>query len=121
MRKIFTIASRDYLATVRSRYFTFCILLVPVVMCGSVLVSKQIGSQRNLKERRFAVVDRTSGGELFAVLDAALQKRNTSQLRDPKTNEQILAVFVIEQVEPSADTPDAINRQRLELSERVRK
>jgi ABC-2 type transport system permease protein len=121
MRKILTIAARDYLATVRSRYFTFCILLVPVVMCGSVLVSKQIGSQRNLKERKFAVVDRTPGGELFAVLDSAVQKRNASQLRDPKTNEQIMPAFALEKIEPSADTPDAINRQRLELSDQVRK
>ncbi len=121
MRKILTIASRDYLATVRSRYFTFCILLVPVVMCGSVLVSKQIGSQRILKERKFAVVDRTPGGELFAVLEAAVQKRNTSQLRDPKTNEQLLPVFVLEKVEPSLDMNDAISRQRLDLSDRVRK
>jgi ABC-2 type transport system permease protein len=121
MRKVLTVAARDYLATVRSRYFIFCVLLVPLLMSLSAVVSRHVGTKSKLKEKRFAVVDRTPRGEFFPLLEKAVRQRNETQLNDSKTGEQYKPVFVIERVEPSADTPEAIGNQRLELSERVRK
>jgi len=120
MRKVLTVAVRDYLATVRSRYFMFCVLLVPLLMSGSAVVSRQVGNKAKLKDKRFAVVDRTPGGRIFTLLETAVQQRNATQLHDPKTAEQDKPVFILEKVEPSVDTPEAVSSQRLELSDRVR-
>lgn len=120
MYKIWLIAKREYIAAVWTKAFIIGLLLMPVLMGGSILfevLMKGVGSD---KEKKYAVIDRT-GGELFSILQAAAEKRNTQDIIDPDTKEQTESKFVLERIEPSANTPEAMLKQRYEQSERVRK
>jgi ABC-2 type transport system permease protein len=72
-------------------------------------------------EKRFAVVDRTPGQKLAVVLQAAAEARNTAEIFDPTTHKQTKPRFVIDRIEPSADTPEVRTEQRIELSDEVLK
>ena len=121
MRKMLTIAAREYNATVRTKSFIVSLVLMPVMMGGSIFVQILMKDQVDTKERRFAVIDRTPGEKLLAVLETQLKQRNTSEIFNKETHEQTRPVYTLERVNPSPDTPQAILQQRYELSERVRK
>ncbi len=121
MRKTFVIAAREYNATVRTKSFIISLVLMPVMMGGSVLVQYALKDQVDTRERRFAVIDRSPGGKLFAALDSFIKLRNTEDVYDRETHKQIKPIWVLERVEPSAETPQAMLQQRYELSERIRK
>lgn len=121
MRKTLTVAAREYNATVRTKSFIVSLVLMPVMMGGSILVQFLLKDQVDTKERRFAIIDRTPGAKLYAVLETQVQQRNATAIFKKGTNEQIKPVFTLERIEPSPDTPNAILQQRYELSERVRK
>jgi ABC-2 type transport system permease protein len=94
---------------------------MPLLMGGGFLVQLLLEDQVDTQEKRFAVVDRTAGEQLFPALAAAANTRNSEQIFDPETHEQIKPAFVLDHVSASADAPDAIEQQRFELSERVRR
>jgi ABC-2 type transport system permease protein len=119
MRKVFVIASREYLAAVRTKSFLISLLVLPLMMGGSILAQLLLKDQMDTTEKRFAVVDRTPGQKLFQALQAAAGVRNKKGIFDPKTNKQTKPVYVLEQVEPSSGEPEAINEQRYQLSQRV--
>jgi len=70
-------------------------------------------------EKRFAVIDRTSGEHIFAALEKAAQRRNAAEIFDPETHKQNRPTFVVERVEPSGDTAEAMAQQRFELCQQV--
>ena len=117
MRKVFVIAAREYLAAVRTKSFLISLLVLPMMMGGSVAVQFLLKDQVDLKEKRFAVIDRTPGAKFARALETAAVLRTQKELHDPSTNKQVRPAFSLEIVEPSAD----FNQQRFELSERVRK
>ncbi|HWL72408.1 MAG TPA: ABC transporter permease, partial [Burkholderiaceae bacterium] len=75
----------------------------------------------DIQEKRFAVVDRTPGEPLLTALQAAVETRNAEQAFDPETGKQIKPTFTIEPVSPDGANPSAIEQQRFELSERIRR
>ena len=121
MSKMLTVARREYNAAVRTKAFLISLFLMPLLMGGSILLQLMLGDQVDIQEKRFAVVDRTAGEQLAEVLTTAASTRNTKQIFDPTTGKQVLPIFTLERVPASADTLDAIEQQRFELSERVRR
>jgi ABC-2 type transport system permease protein len=109
MKKILTIAAREYNAVVRSKAFIISIILLPVMMFGSMAVAKFSQQVRDESQRKIAVIDRTPGEQIYPKLVDELSKRDDMEAR-----------FVIEHIAP-ASGDDAINLQRFDLSERVRR
>src|SRR5947209_3457807 len=92
---------------------------MPLLMGGAVVVQTITKRLEDAGEKRFAIIDRTPGQVLFPAIAAAAEKRNQEDIFDLETGKQDNPLFVVERTEPSADTPEAKNQQRYELSERV--
>ena len=92
---------------------------MPVLMGGALIVQTITKKIEDAGEKRFAIVDRTPGQELFSAIEAAARKRNEKDIKDPETGKQHSPIFDVKRIEPSADTDEAIAQQRYELSERV--
>jgi ABC-2 type transport system permease protein len=121
MRKILVIAQREYMAAVRTKAFLIGLLFMPIMLFGGIAAQALIKQQVDLKEKQFAVVDRTAGQQLYPILDAAVTMRNSMQNVDPASKAPIGAPFRLERIEPGPSTTEAIERQRFALSERVRR
>jgi ABC-2 type transport system permease protein len=119
VRKIRIIAVREYQAAVRTKSFLISVILMPLLMGGAIVVETVSKRLEDQGEKRFAVVDRTPRQQLFPALAAAAEKRNREAIFDPETGKQDKPVFLLVRIEPSADTPEAVNEQRLDLSQRV--
>jgi ABC-2 type transport system permease protein len=121
LRKIFVIAAREFGAAVKTKAFLVSLVLMPLLMFGGILVQRVAGKMGDIKTKRIAVIDRTPGGELGGVLAEAADRRNEKDILDPATGAQLKAKILVERVEPTdAGDAEALARQRLELSERVR-
>ena len=59
MRKIITIAVREYKAMVATKAFLLSIILMPIIMLGSIVFMSVLQSQAKVKTRRIALVDHT--------------------------------------------------------------
>ncbi len=121
MFKLLIIARREYNAAVKTKSFLISLLVMPLLMAGSVLVQVLLKDQVDTQEKRFAIVDRTPGEQLFPTLDAAAAGRNARDTVNSETGKRVRPVFAIEHIVPSQDTPEAVDRQRFDLSERVRR
>ena len=66
MNKILVVAQSEFATLVRSKAFVIGILLLPVVMIGSVMLSRATRNPTDNIERSFAIVDHT--GVLSSVL-----------------------------------------------------
>ena len=121
MSKMLVIARREYSAAVKTKAFLISLFLMPLMFGGGALVQVLLRNQVDTQEKRFAVVDRTAGEQLLPALEAAARTRNAEQIFDPASGKQIRPVFAVERVAAGADAPDDIERQRYELSERVRR
>jgi ABC-2 type transport system permease protein len=121
MRKIRVIATREYLTAVRTRAFVVSLLLLPVMVGASALLGKFLDTLVDVEEKTFAVVDRSPGGELAPLLVNAVEERNRKDVYDSKTGEQTKPIFHVEVVSASANTPEAVDQLRVELSERMRR
>jgi ABC-type Na+ efflux pump permease subunit len=119
MRKMLVVAVREYLAAVRTKTFFITLIIMPVLLGGSIVVEWLLRDLHDTKTRHFAVLDRTPGARLYPAIARAVEAYN-ERTKDPATNKEILPHFEVEQVPASANTPEAIAEQRLELSERVR-
>jgi ABC-2 type transport system permease protein len=118
MRKAFVIAAREYRAAVRTKAFVVSLVLMPVMMCGSIVLQVVMKKLDDKKEKRYAVVDRTEGRRLADFLEKAAVERNKN-LTDPDTGEQTKKPFAIVSIEPSADSQQAMEQQRFDLSQQV--
>src|SRR4051812_32532481 len=119
MTKLFVIAAREYNAVVRSKAFIVSLVLLPVMMFGGIFVRQLAEKVHDVDDKRFAVVDRTPDERIYPKLLADVAKRNTESTHDA-TGKQIESKFIIEHIAP-AHGQAAIEQQRFELSERVRK
>lgn len=115
MFKTFKIALREYCETVKTKGFIIGIVLAPVLMSGSILAMVLLEDQVDITEKRIAIIDRTS--LIVPALIEAVNLRNTNSITDPETGKQVKPAYVLEVVQPQ---PDDIEKQQLELSNRVR-
>ena len=118
MNKILAVAQREYKAAVLTKAFLISVAVMPLMMSGSILAEVFLRGKTGDREKKYAVLDRTPQGGLFQILDAAAKAR-TERLKESGKGED--TIYVVEQVLPQGDSPDAILKQRLEMSERVRK
>jgi ABC-2 type transport system permease protein len=101
---------------VRTKAFVISLLIMPLMMGGSVLMQWLLRDFRDLKDKHFAVVDRTPGARLYPAIQAAVGEYEKGVV-DPGTNKQVKPHFIVGPVEPSEPIEDL----RAQLSERVRK
>ena len=64
MRKTLVIAARDYLAAVRTKSFVISLILMPVLIAGSMLVSRFSRSVVDTTPKKVAVIDHTAEAAL---------------------------------------------------------
>jgi ABC-2 type transport system permease protein len=107
VRKVLIIAIRDYLAIVRTKAFVISLIVMPVLFGGGNLAQTLLKGQVDKRPKHFAVVDRSPGHKLLALL----RKKN-----EERTQARMHPAFILEPVEPAADK----DQQRVELSERVK-
>jgi len=115
LRKVVTIAKRDYVATVRTKAFIFGLVLAPLLFGGGSIAMSFINGKPELKDRRIAIVDRT--GVVAGSLASAAKEKNDREMFEKRTHLQIQPRYVFENVAPGADTKN----QLLALSDRVRR
>lgn len=120
MRKIWVIACREYRAAVRSKAFVITMVLMPVLMGASIGIQVLFKKLDDTKEKKYVVVDRT-GGQLAILLQQASDQRNQIMAANPEAAKNLGPKYSIEIVAPSDDSPEAIGRQRFELSQRIEK
>lgn len=112
MRKVMVIASREYKAAVKTKAFLIGLLMMPLLMGGSILVQMLLKDVRDIKDKKFAIVDRTEKSKLTKVVEAAVFAHNSSKA----VKEKKASRWVLEEVTPEKD----VEAQRLKLSDRVR-
>ncbi len=119
MRKILTIARREFDAMVATKAFLLSITLMPILMFGGILVASRMQKFGDVSDKRIVIADGT-GGALFDVLQKAAESRNAAlasakpEFDDDKEAPQ--AKYVLERNEKDV-LEDA---DRLALSDRVR-
>lgn len=113
MRRVLIIAQTEFLALVRTKFFIFGIVAMPVLMGGLFAFMSYAGDQVEHKDRTFAVVDRT--GALYdAVAAAALVNNADVDVKGAASGPK----FFPARVASAGKTDEALT---VELSERVRK
>ena len=137
MKKILTIARREYQAMVGTKAFLIGLAMMPVLMLGGIYVPGLLKGMQRSEERKIAVVDfseslftplsiaagmknsmtqaaidRDARGETTARLSPEEEKRKTKQ----SFGMEDINTYVLEMV-PISGFDD---KQRLELSERIR-
>lgn len=124
MRKTLVVALRDYLAAVKTKSFLISLSLMPVLVIGGMFLGRWSRNVVDTTPKRVAVIDHSAevgnsiGPPLFEVIQQASQERN-EEIRKPN-GEYKDAPYRFERVVPEDDSPEALDRLRLELSDRVR-
>ncbi len=113
MRKLWTIARREYGAMVATKAFLMSIALMPILMFGGIFVASRMENFGDVRDKTIVVIDGT-GGTLATALEQAIVAQNVAAA---VVGGAPAAQYIIER-HPDAEITD---QQRLALSERVRK
>lgn len=122
MRKIWTIARREYTAMVATKAFLISIAFMPLLMAGSIFLASKAGNLGDVADKRIIVADGTHG-ELFKDLAAAAKVRNAmlsamqGEGAKPQASGAAAAKYVIERHASDSLGDD----DRLKLSDQVRR
>ena len=112
MRKLWTIARREYGAMVATKAFLVSIALMPILMFGGIFVASQTENIGDKREKTIVVVDGT-GGTLATALEQAIVAQNAAAA---VVGGGSALPYTIERHSEGEIT----DQQRLVLSERVR-
>ena len=119
MNRILLIAKRDYLQTILSKAYLVGLVLVPLLIGASFLVTS-LAVRGNAKDQHIAIIDHT-GVAASTVIQSAeeLSRRALSGPGVPNApgGVRVMPRFIFEQVQPEADE----KAQLLSLSDRIRK
>lgn len=119
LRKVMVVAAREYQAAVRTKTFLVTIVIMPVLMCGTIIVNEFMEEHADVSDKKFAIVDHS--GWLFEDIAAGARERNENDIyeidEDSQSRRQTKPRFLVEQVDPAGRDPA---RLRLDLSDRVR-
>jgi ABC-type Na+ efflux pump permease subunit len=122
MRKILTIAAREYRAMVATKAFVFSIVMMPLLMFGGMLAMELLEDTGRIEEKKIVIVDGT--GQLYGSLEAAAEANNrllgNPQSHTEKKGPPSMAKgvrYLLETVE--GEVVD--DHLRLELSDRIRR
>lgn len=117
MSKVLHIAWTEYLNAVRSKAFIMGVIMLPVFMFGGLALQHLVKDKVDLREKRFAVIDKT--GRFFPMIQAEAARRNEKDIFFPAETmrgRQIRPAFIPEERKISVDETTLM----LELSEAVR-
>jgi ABC-type Na+ efflux pump permease subunit len=125
MRKILTIAAREYRAMVGTKAFLISVTMMPILMLGGILAMELLKNVSSVKERTIAVIDHE--GSFLPVLDEAAERQRqfvhgrangeaSPKFREPDVPGMSPESYRLEKIDP-ANVDDQL---RLQLSERVR-
>ena len=105
--KIVAVIKREYMTRVKSKGFVVSLFLMPVLMCGMVLLSSFLAIMEDKTEevRKLTIIDET--GEIFTEMQAAVAKHPTFQHKG-------------ELVYQLREEPATTEEERTALQERVR-
>src|SRR5690349_19262741 len=114
MRKVWTIAHREYGAMVGTKAFLVSIAIMPIMWFGGIVISTRFNKVQDTSDRTIVVVDGT-GGTLFGDLQKTAETRNA--LLTPGANaKQSEAKYVLKRHSKDVISDD----DRVELSDEVR-
>ena len=74
MRKILTIAAREYRAMVGTKAFAVSIVMMPILMLGSIAIMALLTKVTKISERKIAVIDHS--GVMYQQLEKAAEAHN---------------------------------------------
>lgn len=74
MKKIITIAIREYKAMVGTKAFLISIIMMPILMLGGLFALQLLNNVGEIKERKIAIADGT--GKLLAAIQLSATQRN---------------------------------------------
>jgi ABC-2 type transport system permease protein len=114
---MFVIALREYNAAVRTKTFLISLLIIPVMMGGSLLIQWLLKDVKDIKDKHFAIINRTDHPDLFGKIQATIDLYNQTQTVD-QAGKQFKPHFVLAEVPPPGE--GEINALRAKLSDRVR-
>jgi ABC-2 type transport system permease protein len=119
LRRVLLIAKRDYLQTILSKAYIIGLVVVPILIGGSFMVTS-LAMRGSAKEQRVAIIDRT-GVVAAAVIQAAEESGRRATLDKGIPNApsgfRIFPRLIFEQVPPESDE----TVQLLSLSDRIRR
>ncbi len=115
MRKILTLARREYLSTIQTKGFILGLILMPIFASSGFIAQKLTEKHVDVTDKRIALIDR-SGIIADSIIQAA-KTRNETEVFDRKTGKKVKPAYLIETVAPDDQNPE---KQRLELSDRIR-
>lgn len=137
MNKVFTVAAREFKAAVLTKAFLVTLAVMPIMMGGSLLIQFLVKDMKSTKVKKFVIIDRTPKKELYQELVKVVNIRNAmiekseadaekvKDAADEESGKKKMVVkgskFSLEEEAPSADTTEAILKQRYDLAERIRK
>ncbi len=116
MRRIFLIAKRDYLASIRTKAFLIGLIVAPLMFGGGFIGVGLMRRKPDTADRKIAILDRT--GKTAAAVAAAGDEKNRRDMFDKLTGVQTTPKYLFEIVAPE---PGRDAEQRLALCDRVRK
>jgi ABC-2 type transport system permease protein len=120
LKKTFIISRREYLAAVKSKAFLITVILMPVMMLAGIVSQKITRSISDTQTYKVALVDRSADGAIGRAILARNEVREREQVI--KEGKQVAPRFDIQLVPPAPRSDkSAVDRQRLELSQRVQK
>lgn len=118
MRRIFTIAVREYRAMVGTKAFLFTIACMPILMMGGALIPKLMNSLQKHEVKEIVVIDRS--GTILPPLRALAEKRN-AELSEPEDGAEDAFGDKSPYRFTARDAEDWDDTDRFELSEQIRK
>lgn len=74
MKKILTIAAREYRAMVGTKAFLISVIMMPVLMLGSLFAIELLRNAAQISERKIALIDHT--GQFVAAIQEEATKKN---------------------------------------------
>ncbi|MEE8104853.1 MAG: ABC transporter permease [Planctomycetota bacterium] len=114
MKRLLRVARTEYANHVRSKAFVIGLLAFPVFIGGAILVQVLFQDQKDVSDKKIAVVDQT--GRLFEDLELSAEARNRSVFKEADgERKQTDSQFLLEQVDG-----DDTEKLRANLSDRVR-
>jgi ABC-2 type transport system permease protein len=112
MRKAMIIARREYKALVRTKAFMISLLIMPVLMCGGIVVQIFLSGRVDVSEKKVVVLDGT--GRLFEPLQT-LARLHNENAADTSTGHKKRPTIVLEKGPEGPVTDDL----RVDLSNRI--
>ncbi|MCF8226297.1 MAG: ABC transporter permease [Bacteroidales bacterium] len=114
MRKIIVLFKREYIAAVKTRSFIISLVLVPVLMAGSLIVTLLTENNENTDDKSFAVIDHS--GLIEDYLAEQAEQRNSNDIYS-ETGEKVSPAYLLDFLEPDYDEPF---KQKLKISDKIR-